>query len=243
MGRYFLGAATVILLGIFAFSLSTTTPMNEQKQLSNNQPSVLQTPTPTPKPEKYPLHRDIVATVFWVGEKEGPENDYISNDQSAWDRHWMENFGGVDTPDERNGWFPKAFIPKENPFYIALPYTDFERRERKENAVRIPWYKKPVSDNVSLVKNRWIKIYYEDKVCYGQWEDAGPGEPDDLPYVFGNEKWANEFGVGAGIDLSPAVRNCLGVGSVSKVDWRFVDDEDVPPGPWKIVITKSGVTW
>jgi len=37
---------------------------------------------------------------------------------------------------------------------------------------------------------------------------------------------------GAGIDLSPAIRDYLGLGSLDIVDWRFVKKEEVPPGPW-----------
>jgi hypothetical protein len=45
----------------------------------------------------------------------------------------------------------------------------------------------------------------------------------------------------AGIDLSPAVRDCLHVEPVANVSWRHVDDQDVPDGPWrKTVTTRSG---
>jgi hypothetical protein len=36
----------------------------------------------------------------------------------------------------------------------------------------------------------------------------------------------------AGIDLSPAVRDFLKLRSGAKVEWRFVDERDVPHGPW-----------
>jgi len=37
----------------------------------------------------------------------------------------------------------------------------------------------------------------------------------------------------AGIDLSPAVRDFLGLRSGAMVEWRFVDDRQVPRGPWR----------
>ncbi|KPJ70845.1 hypothetical protein AMJ51_00805 [Microgenomates bacterium DG_75] len=189
--------------------------------------------------QKYPLHRNIVATVFWVGEEATEENDYITNRESIWDTHWLESYGGVDNPDQRDGWYPQGFIPKENPFYLALPYSDFEEKQQKGNLNFVPWYHEPVADNVSLVKNRWVKIFHQDKVCFGQWEDAGPILTDDVDYVFGTARPRNTFGLKAGIDVSPALRDCLEIGTSARVDWQFVDEEDVPSGPWKQIITRS----
>ena len=143
--------------------------------------------------QKYPIHKDVTTTIFWVGEEESPENDYISNDQSAWSKNWLEDFGGVDSPDSRKGYHPQDFVPKENPFYIALPYYDFEGRQHKENIKLIPWYEEPIQEGISLVKNRWIKITSEKNVCYAQWEDVGPNETNDVDYVFGNASPINEF--------------------------------------------------
>ena len=77
------------------------------------------------KTDKYPLHENITATVFWIGEPGSEENGYIPNNSSAWDDLWLQHYGGVDDPSNRNGYFPANFTPKENPFYIALPYNDF----------------------------------------------------------------------------------------------------------------------
>ncbi|MGH7939422.1 MAG: hypothetical protein ACRD5Z_20755, partial [Bryobacteraceae bacterium] len=38
---------------------------------------------------------------------------------------------------------------------------------------------------------------------------------------------------GAGLDVSPAVREYLGLGNMSLNDWQFVEVRDVPPGPWR----------
>ena len=63
-------------------------------------------------------------------------------------------------------------------------------------------------------------------------EDVGPFYTDSAAYVFGDGRpWPN-VNHGAGIDVSPAVRDYLGLGSLDLVDWRFVEQADVPAGPW-----------
>lgn len=192
---------------------------------------------------KYPIHKDIVATVFWVGEEEGEDNGYISNQQSAWDSNWVESFGGIDDPQRRIGFFPQDFTPSENPFYLALPYSDFDYLGRKENSTKIPWYEEGTDPLVSIVKNRWVKILHRGRACYGQWENAGPFQSDDLDYVFGNSRPKNTFGQKAGIDVSPALRDCLGIRSSGLVDWQFIEEEEIPNGPWKLIVTESDPNW
>lgn len=47
------------------------------------------------------------------------------------------------------------------------------------------------------------------------------------------------------MDVSPALNGCLGFsnldGQDDRVDWQFVDEEDVPDGPWRRIITTSQV--
>jgi hypothetical protein len=50
--------------------------------------------------------------------------------------------------------------------------------------------------------------------------------------VFGNERPPPDVNHGAGIDVSPAVRDYLGLGSLGVVDWRFVEQAEIPAGPW-----------
>jgi hypothetical protein len=178
-----------------------------------------------------------IATVFWVGEGPAPDNGFISNVKGAWDENWVESFGGVDQPHSRCGFLPCAFKPKENAFYVALPYDDLtEYGLRKRNASVVPWNRPGA--RTSVLKNRWIAVQARDVVCYGQWQDVGPFEHDDAAYVFGAApEPSNRRGVSAGIDLSPAMRDCLGVGHVSRVMWRHVEAVDVPDGPWKEIVT------
>ena len=37
---------------------------------------------------------------------------------------------------------------------------------------------------------------------------------------------------GAGLDVSPAVRDYLEMGGKDVCDWKFVEARDVPTGPW-----------
>lgn len=195
--------------------------------------------------EKYPVHRNITSTVFWVGEDATEHNAYISNSPSAWDEYWVKHFGGVDTPEKRNGYFPAGFRPKENPFYIALPYNDFREDSRKANAAAIiPWAKTKVwAARESMCKNQWVKITRGKKTVYAQWEDSGPFLENDAQYVFGNGQPRSAINNHAGIDVSPAISDYLGLTGINKVDWQFIDAQDVPDGPWKEIVTTSQIFW
>ncbi len=108
----------------------------------------------------------------------------------------------------------------------------------------IPWAAaRSWPDDHSMVKNQWVEVRIDGRSAYGQWEDVGPFVEDDAAYVFGTAAPRNTAGVAAGIDLSPAMRDALGVGDVSVVDWRFVDRSEVSEGPWSQVITTSQLTW
>lgn len=176
----------------------------------------------------------VAATVFWIGE-EPSQNNPVANDRSAWDGNWEKNFGGYDDPKNRAGYQPAAFTPRLNPFYVALPYNDLQPDgfHRPEASEVIPWFWESYNGNgISVCKGRWICIRYENKICYAQWEDVGPFEVDHWQYVFGDEKPRPNRNGNAGIDLSPAVRDFLGITSGAPVSWRFVDNNDVPHGPW-----------
>ena len=192
--------------------------------------------------EAYSIHRNITATIFWVGEAATQDNDFIHNSASAWLDDWQAAYGGVDDPNNRCGWLPCGFTPKENSFYFALPYNDLhDDGSRKASARNIPWYGKVIDANpTSVVKNHWIKITLQkatgEKTAYAQWEDAGPFVYDDFDYVFGDGKPTSNR---AGLDLSPATASYLGINGRGAVSWQFVDDLEVPDGPWKEVITTS----
>jgi hypothetical protein len=178
--------------------------------------------------------RLIVSTVFWIGEQP-TQNNPTPNVMSAWDQNWQENYGGYDDPNDRNGFLPAKFTPRLNPFYIALPYNDVMKGgvHRPEASEVIPWFWEAYrGDGISVCKGRWVAVHYEGKICYAQWEDVGPFEVDHWQYVFGKERPRGNRNQSAGIDLSPAVRDYLGLKSGAYVEWRFANDYEVKPGPW-----------
>ncbi len=179
--------------------------------------------------------RNVVTTVFWVGESPTANNP-TPNNKSAWDIRWEENYGGYDNPNERNGYHPRNFTPQLNPFYIALPYNDIGKdfRHRAEASEVIPWFWEVYQgEGISVCKGRWVAIHFDGKICYAQWEDVGPFETDHFQYVFGNENPRMNRNQGAGLDVSPAVRDHLNLGSGQRVEWKFVEDHEVPHGPWR----------
>ena len=185
--------------------------------------------------EKYPWKRNIVTTVFWIGEKPTANNP-TPNKSSSWDKQWTVSYGGFDNPDPsaRKGYVPAKFTPKQNPFYCALPYNDKAREGHRPEAPQVvPWFKDAYQGPaVSTCKDRWIAIRKGGKTVYAQWEDAGPFRTDHWQYVFGNERPKPNLNKGAGLDVSPAVRDYLGIGDTDVTDWRFVDFSEVPQGPW-----------
>ncbi len=191
----------------------------------------------------YPWKLQVTCTIFWIGEQPTARNP-TPNCKSSWDQKWSENFGGYDDPDPANrlanhttGEFrPKNFIPKLNPFYIALPYNDVlgSSAHKPEASRVIPWFKRVNPEPGDTVcKGRWVQIYNGSRSCYAQWEDCGPWTTDDWEFVFGTKPPKTTQNGAAGIDLSPAIRDYLGMRSGQKVHWRFVEAAQVPYGPWK----------
>lgn len=184
----------------------------------------------------YPWRLGIVTTTFWVGEKPTPNNP-VPNHKSSWDPRWAENYGGMDTPDRGSrtkDFIPAHFVPRQNPFYVALPYNDKTSKGHKPEAfLVIPWFVEAYrGPDVSVCKGRWIAIRKGNRVCYAQWEDAGPFRTDHWQYVFGEERPRPNLNQGAGLDVSPAVRDYLGMDDSDVTDWKFVDFHDIPVGPW-----------
>ena len=189
----------------------------------------LNEPTTSHVMSRYPWKTNIVTTVFWIGKKR--------NHRSVWDANWTRNYGGFDNPDPsaRRNYIPVAFIPRQNPFYCALPYNDVEHGQFKPEApLVIPWFKQSYTGpGQSVSRHRWIAIRKGDRLCYAQWEDCGPFRTDHFQYVFGNERPKPNANHGAGLNVSPAVRDYLGLAPTDVTDWQFVEVRDVPPGPWR----------
>lgn len=243
------------------------------RPLATPEPSESSTPDTAPPPDLqppttsgYPWHRDIVAATFWVGEIFDPNAADGSQMLSTYDSDWYGSYGGCDgvvvvgggceteVRSAGNGFFPSSMSPRENPFYLDVPYDDindptgFAHRDSV-----IPWadaepYRSHRGDrDFSYLKNRWVQLTRNGVTCYGQIQDAGPGEYHDAAYVFGADdaRPANTRYGGAGLDVSPAITGCLGFpdinGISARVDWRFVEASEVPSGPWTRIVTTSPV--
>ncbi|MBT8161160.1 hypothetical protein KKI43_12010 [Arthrobacter sp. GN70] len=225
-------------------------------------------PSPKPSPTQsgqYPWHTGIVATTFWVGEIFDPNAADGSQVMSTYDSQWMQNYGGCDgvmvdktcqteARSQAKGYAPTSMTPKQNPFYLDLPFDDVnDPTAFAERASVIPWANDPgfagnaQNTNFSYMKNQWVRIRKDGHECYGQIEDAGPGQYHDKDYVFGSNdaRPANKKFNGAGMDVSPALNGCLGFsdlnGESDKVDWQFVTRANVPAGPWLNIVTTSQV--
>ena len=219
-----------------------------------------------PKGRRYPVHTRIVATTFWVGEIFDPNASDGSQVISTYDSGWLQHYGGCDgvmvsgdcrtePRTARNGFFPTRMTPHQNPFYLDLPFDDLNDPQAfAQRASVVPWarevrYARAADDpDASLMKNRWVRLTRSGRVCYGQIQDAGPGEYHDSRYVFGGDdrRPANRRYNGAGMDVSPALNGCLAFreldGDQDLVGWQFVDDVDVPAGPWRRVVTTSAAS-
>ena len=183
---------------------------------------------------RYPWKTDIVTTVFWIGERP-TRNNTTPNRSSSWDAQWSRNFGGADDPKRRKGWLPAGFTPGQNPFYIALPYNDRMSCGFKPEASKvIPWFDGNRAGE-SQCHGRWVAVRRGLSIAYAQWEDCGPFRTDHWQYVFGPERPKENLNQGAGLDVSPAVRDFLGMNGTDVTDWRFVDVSEVPPGPWRTI--------
>jgi hypothetical protein len=235
-------------------------------------PSATAAPTTPPAPpaqsapvDPYPWHTNIVSTTFWVGEIFDPNASDGSQVISTYDTNWFANFGGCDgvivgggcqteARSAANGYFPVHMTPKQNPFYLDLPFDDVNNSAAyQQRGQVVPWASDPAyaglvhSPNASLMKNRWVELTKSGQTCYGQIEDAGPGEYDDVNYVFGtNDARPQNTRYGdAGLDVSPALNGCLKFAELNGDDdhlsWRFIDADQVPNGPWKTLVTTTPV--
>lgn len=245
-------AADIKVSGSGAVAPKVMVPTSSRPVVPARAPARVQAPA-APSRILYPWKLHVTCTIFWIGEEPTARNP-TPNNKSSWDQKWSANFGGYDDPEPSNrhanhttGEFrPKGFVPKLNPFYIALPYNDVigSSIHKPEASRVIPWFRRVnPQPGDTVCKGRWVQIYNGSRSCYAQWEDCGPWTTDDWEYVFGTKPQPKTVQNGAaGIDLSPSIRDYLGLRSGQKVHWRFVEAGQVPYGPWKKYGQDSPVT-
>lgn len=236
----------LLILGTGAILLSQPGCNLLRKENPLPVPSPSESGSPQPAPSASPAAPVVLkkakGTVYWVGEAASEDNGWIQNTDSVYQygkNHWLKHHGCAD--DERK----PCTTGKENPFYCALPINDFKDESPNPKVrSRVPpeWR---LDGPVSWIKNRWVHIRAKGKDAYCQIEDGGPFGEEDVNWVFGDAlKPLSKVNQSAGIDLSPAAANFLGVSGVYDIEWRLVlDQKDVPPGPWREKITTSQVSW
>ena len=205
---------------------------------ANRSPALLDNFTFTNFPKRYknvyPWRSNIITTIFWIGEGSTPISS-TTNVASAWDLDWRDSNSGSDSPYDRNGYASGNHASTVNPFYVALPFNDLAFPDKAREWLPRGWYRHPRDGKeVSACQDRWVAIKNaEGIVCFAQWEDVGPLGYDDAEYVFGSERPTGLGENHAGLDVSPAVAQYLDISDRHRTtSWRFVDDEDVRPGPW-----------
>lgn len=251
-----------------AVGVASKHPKRRHRKPKKVAPVVSASAAPSGPASASPVHTNITATVFWVGEPVG-NGSSANNAISAYDDAWQAHFGGYDDytiarvpPTYVNG---LGFAPKENPFYLDLPYDDVNNKAAfADRASVVPWAGTAggaaclaQGHACSLMKNHWVKLWRTvggaTVTAYGQIEDAGPYVYDDEAYVFdtGDARPQSKQARNAGLDVSPALRDALRFAGTSLADqqngdsntvsWQFVDASQVPAGPWKRIVTTRQV--
>jgi hypothetical protein len=173
---------------------------------------------------RFPWKLSITATCFWAGES-AASGGGVSNYQSAYDPLFA------------------IHAPRQNPFYVALPVVDIRDGHTLPEAARIPWLSATfVRDGQSVLKDHWVAVRHGGKVAYCQLEDAGPWKTDSWGYCFGPDRPSPNRNGNAGIDVSPAVRDYLGMSGMDTVDWRWCDEREVPR-QWMMPAGKSALAF
>jgi hypothetical protein len=190
--------------------------------------------TPKANHNIYPWRTYILTTEFWIGEGSTPISS-TTNVQSSWDEEWLQKNHGTDSPYNRNGYASGGHASTLNPFYCALPFNDLAFPDKAQNWLPHGWYRRSVEGKqVSACQHRWVEIKgSRGDICFAQWEDVGPLTYDDAEYVFGGGRPRGLGNDHAGLDVSPACFEYLGLNDRNRfTSWKFVDESDVRPGAW-----------
>src|SRR5256886_14250465 len=94
--------------------------------------------------ERFPWKRDIVTTVFWIGEVPAGNNP-VPNHASSWDKDWAKSYGGFrgPHPEPRDQYLPRKFNPGHDPFFFAPAYNLTARALPPAGApAGVPWCKR-----------------------------------------------------------------------------------------------------
>jgi len=183
--------------------------------------------------QRYPWKTSIVTTVFWVGEQAGGNNR--SKLQKFLDFNWSENYAEPILRFQRTAQLhPNCFYSQAKPLLLCFTVHDVTHGQFKPEApLVIPWFKHEYRgrgsryaeiDGLPFVRQSHLLC------AMGRLRSVSH---DHFQYVFGNERPKPNLNHGAGLDVSPAVRDYLGLAPTDVTDWQFVEVRDVSSGPWR----------
>ena len=119
-----------------------------------------------------------------------------------------------DHPNPAHGlnYVPTKVIPQQNPYYC----NPLQRQSTYWPPARSASCFSVVSRGVSRAGCFHLQGPMDgdpkgNRIALAQWENAVPFRTDHWQYVFGNERPKPNLNQGAGLDVSPAVPDCLGL--------------------------------
>ena len=192
---------------------------------------------PVPASPRYPVEDGYCDNGFlgWRSRPAGIIRSRITRAPGT--RIGPSNYGGFDNPDpsRRHDYIPVIYVPRQNPFYCALPYNDVSHGQFKPEApMVVPWFRQA----------------YVRTGAFGLQGPLGrdpPRQPGLLRAMgrlrtFPHRSLPIRFPERAA-ETEPEPRRrsrCLAGGArlsrprpTDVTDWQFVEVRDVPPGPWR----------
>lgn len=192
------------------------------------------------------LHTDIKTTFVQGGAPAGEYDQGQTNQQARWYDDWAEHLCTIDLDGSRQ----LRQHGCDNLYYFALPCSDIGKDGDWSQAMidKSPWTQ--IKTDESPFKNQWIRVDYQGKSIYAQWEDTGPYYQYDCDYVFGEQRPKQEHAHSpalSALDLSPRsfadlTGGDLDIGEI-QASWQFVPANQVPDGPWLVNPTTTGPDW
>ena len=120
-----------------------------------------------------------------------------------------------------NDFFPTQMTPKQNPFYLDLPVID------------------------RSLKNRWVQLQKDGVPVMARSRTPVRRSTTTPPTSSATPVPRTPGSTAPASTSRPALNGCLGFsqlnGASDRVDWRFVEQSDVPAGPWTRIITTNPV--
>src|SRR5436309_13392547 len=88
--------------------------------------------------KRYPWKKNIVTTIFWIGESPSGNNP-VPNRISSWHKEWSRSYGAFDDPNpaHRSNYSRVKLTPRQNPFYCALAYKHMGATGQRSKAPRV----------------------------------------------------------------------------------------------------------